>query len=283
MGQTITLKETGQKKKEYMEYLLTQEKAKNTAKAYARHIDTFIHYIRDERKREEFGKIELVEFKQWLLPKYSPSTINLIISSLNGLFAFMGFEAMKLKKLKQQKSNSVENVLTMDEYKKLLTAAKMRNEKMYYIIRTLAGTGIRVGELKYITVDAVKHGEARIINKGKIRNVVLKENIRHMLADYCANNDIMGGVIFEGRNGREVISRSYICSAMKELGTRVGIPREKLFAHNLRHLFAKRFIEKTNDIVTLADVLGHTSIDTTRIYTRTSNAEKKAKIEQVDL
>lgn len=171
----------------------------------------------------------------------------------------------------------------MDEYKKLLTAAKMRNEKMYYIIRTLAGTGIRVGELKYITVDAVKHGEARIINKGKIRNVVLKENIRNMLTDYCVNNDVMGGVIFEGRNGREVISRSYICSAMKELGVKVGIPREKLFAHNLRHLFAKRFIEKTNDIVTLADVLGHTSIDTTRIYTRTSNAEKRAKIEKVDL
>lgn len=283
MGQTITLKETGHKKKEYMEYLLMQEKAKSTVKAYTRHIDTFIRYIRDERKQEEFGKIELVEFKQWLLAKYSPSTINLIISSLNGLFTFMGIDAMKLKKLKQQKSNSVENVLTMDEYKKLLTAAKMRNEKMYYIIRTLAGTGIRVGELKYITVDAVKHGEARIINKGKIRNVVLKENIRNMLTDYCVNNDVMGGVIFEGRNGREVISRSYICSAMKELGVKVGIPREKLFAHNLRHLFAKRFIEKTNDIVTLADVLGHTSIDTTRIYTRTSNAEKRAKIEKVDL
>ena len=283
MGKIITLKTVEKKKKEYLEHLLMQEKAKNTVRAYSRHIDTFIRYIRDERKLEELGKIELVEFKQWLLPKYSPSTINLVISSLNGLFAFLGMEPMKLKKLKQQKSNSVENVLTMAEYKKLLMAAKVRNEKMYYIIRTLAGTGIRVGELKYITVDAVKHGEARIINKGKIRNVVLKENIRRMLEYYCENNDIMGGVIFEGRNGREVISRAYIGAAMKELGTKVGIPREKLFAHNLRHLFAKRFIEKTNDIVTLADVLGHTSIDTTRIYTRTSNAEKRAKIETVDL
>lgn len=283
MERNVTLKAVEKKKKEYLEYLLMQEKAKNTVRAYSRHIDTFVRYIRDERKLEALGKIELVEFKQWMLPRYSPSTINLVVSSLNGLFAFMGMESMKLKKLKQQRSNSLENVLTMDEYKKLLTAAKMRNEKMYCIIRTLAGTGIRVGELKYITVDAVKHGEARIINKGKIRNVVLKENIRRMLEAYCEANGIIGGVIFEGRNGREVISRAYICAAMKELGTKAGIPREKLFAHNLRHLFAKRFIEKTNDIVTLADVLGHTSIDTTRIYTRTSNAEKRAKIETVDL
>lgn len=283
MERNVTLKAVEKKKKEYMEYLLMQEKAKNTVRAYSRHIDTFVRYIRDERKLEALGKIELVEFKQWMLPRYSPSTINLVVSSLNGLFAFMGMESMKLKKLKQQRSNSLENVLTMDEYKKLLTAAKMRNEKMYCIIRTLAGTGIRVGELKYITVDAVKHGEARIINKGKIRNVVLKENIRRMLEAYCEAGGIIGGVIFEGRNGREVISRAYICAAMKELGTKAGIPREKLFAHNLRHLFAKRFIEKTNDIVTLADVLGHTSIDTTRIYTRTSNAEKRAKIETVDL
>ncbi|WP_066684363.1 tyrosine-type recombinase/integrase [Christensenella intestinihominis] len=283
MERNVTLKTVEKKKKEYMEYLLMQEKAKNTVRAYSRHIDTFVRYIRDERKLEALGKIELVEFKQWMLPRYSPSTINLVVSSLNGLFAFMGMESMKLKKLKQQRSNSLENVLTMDEYKKLLTAAKMRNEKMYCIIRTLAGMGIRVGELKYITVDAVKHGEARIINKGKIRNVVLKENIRRMLEAYCEANGIIGGVIFEGRNGREVISRAYICAAMKELGTKAGIPREKLFAHNLRHLFAKRFIEKTNDIVTLADVLGHTSIDTTRIYTRTSNAEKRAKIETVDL
>lgn len=283
MERNVTLKTVEKKKKEYMEYLLMQEKAKNTVRAYSRHIDTFVRYIRDERKLEVLGKIELVEFKQWMLPRYSPSTINLVVSWLNGLFAFMGMESMKLKKLKQQRSNSLENVLTMDEYKKLLTAAKMRNEKMYCIIRTLAGTGIRVGELKYITVDAVKHGEARIINKGKIRNVVLKENIRRMLEAYCEAGGIIGGVIFEGRNGREVISRAYICAAMKELGTKADIPREKLFAHNLRHLFAKRFIEKTNDIVTLADVLGHTSIDTTRIYTRTSNAEKRAKIETVDL
>lgn len=283
MVQNITLQEVEEKKKGYLEQLLMQEKAANTMSAYARHIDTFIRYIREEKESGEFGKMEVVAFKQWLLPKYSPATVNLVISSLNGLFAFMGLDFMKLKKLKYQRSNSVENVLTVTEYRKLLTAAKMYNEKLYYIIRTLAGTGIRVGELKYITVEAVKRGEAKVINKGKIRNVVLKENVRRMLESYCEQQGILGGVIFEGRNGRKVISRSYICSAMKELGKRAGIAREKLFAHNLRHLFAKRFIEKTNDIVMLADVLGHTSIDTTRIYTRTSNAEKRAKIETVDL
>lgn len=283
MGKSIMLKEVTQMKKAYLENLLAQEKAPNTVKSYSWHIDAFIRYIHDILGKDEFDKIEVVEYKQWLMAKYSPATINLMISALNGLFIFMGMDFMKLRKLKQQKSNSIENVLTVTEYKRLLVSAKVRNEKMYYIIRTLAGTGIRVGELKYITVDAVKRGEARIINKGKIRNVVLKNNIRKMLTDYCENNDILGGIIFEGQRGCEVISRSHICSAMKALGTRVGIDREKLFAHNLRHLFAKRFMEKTNDLVMLADVLGHTSIDTTRIYTRTTNAEKRVKMEAVDL
>ena len=283
MNKYVSLKEVEKKKKEYVEYLMMQEKAKNTVNAYSRHIDAFIRYLRDERSLDRFNKINAVEFKEWLLAKYSPASVNLMLSALNGLFTFMGMEVMKLKKLKMQKSNSVENVLSFSEYKRLLMSAKVRNPKMYYIIRTLAGTGIRVGELKYITVDAVKRGEAKIVNKGKIRNVMLKDGVRKMLEDYCENHDILGGVIFGGQYGREVISRSHICTEMKALGTRVGIKKEKLFAHNLRHLFAKRFIEKTNDIVTLADVLGHTSIDTTRIYTRTTNAEKKAKIEAVDL
>jgi len=267
----------------YSKYLFEQEKAPATIRLYTKYVKDLAHFLEYELKVGMFDKSHIVLFRQNMEERYVPGTINTAISALNSFFKYNHWDYLKLRKLKLQHVSSVENGLSIAEYNRLLVFAKQRNEKMYYIIRTIAGSGIRVGELKYITVEAINEGTARVVNKGKIRNVLLKSSLCTLLMRYCKKHGITHGTIFRGSSSNKSISREYICRKLKDIGGPAGIPCSKLFTHNLRHLFAQQFIDKHNDITALADILGHTSIETTRIYTRTSNAEKRAKIEDVDL
>ena len=278
-----TIEYLKQSMKRYRVYLFEQEKAPSTIRLYMKYVSDLVRFLEYELKLTEFDKSHIVLFKKDMEQKYVPGTINTAISALNSFFQYNHWAHLRLRKLKMQHISSVENGLTVAEYSKLLMYAKQKNEKMYYIIRTIAGSGIRVGELKYITVEAIGAGTARVINKGKIRNVLLKSSLCEMLMCYCKKHGITHGTIFRGSSGRKGISREYICRALKDIGRPAGIHQSKLFTHNLRHLFAQWFIDKHNDLTALADILGHSSIETTRIYTRTSNAEKRAKIEDVDL
>lgn len=154
---------------------------------------------------------------------------------------------------------------------------------MYYILRTIALTGIRIGELKYITVDAVNTGWAEVYNKGKYRNIYISRNLSEELLNYCNDNGISTGIVFRGRNREEGISPAGVWKNMKYIAEQVGVPLEKVYPHNLRHLFAKTYMEKVGDVTELSDLLGHSRLETTWIYTKTTAEEKRNRLEKLDL
>lgn len=192
-----------------------------------------------------------------------------MLSSINAFFAFMGWHDLRVKTLKIQRQIfvKVEDELTRSEYKRLLAVARKNGIRQYLLIQTICATGIRVSELKYITAEAVRKCRAEIHMKGKLRIVLLPDKLCKRLRKYAAEQKISGGSIFVTRNGKPV-DRTYIWRLMKGLCEAAGVDKRKAFPHNLRHLFARTFYSLEKDIVRLADILGHSSVDTTRIYTR---------------
>ena len=192
-----------------------------------------------------------------------------MLSSINAFFDYLEWHELKVKTLKIQKQifSDKESELTKSEYERLLSVAKARKkERIYYLIQTVGSTGLRISELRYITVDAVKSGQAVINCKGKIRRVFLPNLLCKMLKEYIKSRNIKSGPVFVTRNGKP-LDRSNIWRMLKALCRSAGVPNEKVFPHNLRHLFARTYYSMQKDIVRLADVLGHSNINTTRIYT----------------
>lgn len=256
---------TLEKIKKYRDYLISEEKGKATIEKYIRDITKFYEWS-DGRK---LTKTTVLDYKNKLMEEYSPVTVNSIIASLNSFFKYNEWFELRVKNLKLQRAvfSRSDRELTKQEYERLLFAAKSkRNEKLYLIMQTICSTGIRVSELKYITVESLKLGQAQVKLKGKIRTVILTRELCKILRAYTKNENITEGCIFITRNGNPV-DRHSIWKAMKKLCEDAGVEKEKVFPHNLRHLFARTFYSIQKDIVRLADILGHSSINTTRIYT----------------
>ena len=178
----------------------------------------------------------------------------------------------------------VENVLNEKEYNRLLEwALKLNRPRMYYLMETLAGTGIRISELEYITVEAVKKGNADFYNKGKKRPVPIKNSLQKDLKRYCEEANITEGIIFKSRQGNP-LDDSYVWRQLQDIAgkARGGLSKDKVHAHSFRHLFAKDFLANGGDLATLADILGHSSLETTRIYTTMSIAEQRALLNKMD-
>lgn len=192
---------------------------------------------------------------------------------------------MKIKTLKIQRRIFADKSkeLTKVEYERLLTAAKnKKNERLYYLIQTIAGTGLRVSEVKYVTCEAVKQGQAVINCKGKIRQIFLPKKLCEMLKKYTKRQNIKSGSIFISKTGKP-LDRSNIWKMLKGLCETAGVSKDKVFPHNFRHLFARTFYGLQKDIVRLADILGHSSIETTRIYTMESGAEHRKQLQRLGL
>lgn len=200
------------------------------------------------------------------------------MSSLNNFFNYSGWYEYKIKAVKIQKQifARTEKELTKGEYERLLKAAKEKNnDRLYYLMQTICATGIRISELRFISVSAVKTGKAEINCKGKLRTVFLPKQLCRMLKEYVNRHSIAEGSVFVTRTGKP-IDRSNVWSDMKRLCESAGVSREKVFPHNLRHLFARTYYSLQKDIVRLADILGHTNVNTTRIYTmETGNVHRK--------
>ncbi len=251
--------------KSFKLYLYEEEKSDNTIAKYIRDVSFFRKWL-DGR---EINKSVVLEYKRHLCEAYAPSSVNSMISSLNALFIYLNWYELKVKNLKIQRQifANKEKELSKAEYKKLLHTAKLQNnEKLYYLMQTIASTGIRVSELSYINVDAVKTGRATINCKGKLRQVFLPDALRKLLRRYIEKNKIKNGAIFITKTGKP-IDRSCVWKLLKNLCKTADVPKSKVFPHNLRHLFARTFYSVQKDIVRLADILGHSSINTTRIYT----------------
>ena len=265
---------------EFEEYLRQEEKSNITIEKYLRDVEKFSRFVGSN----DVTKETVIEYKKSLIESgYATRSINSMLASLNNFLTYAGYADCKVKSMKMQRQIycAEEKELTKAEYLRLLNAAKQQT-RLYYILQTICGTGIRVSELSYFTVEAVSTGEVVVFCKNKRRTILLPGKLRKSLMKFAKQQGIYSGIIFQTKSGKP-INRSNIWSDMKKLCKRAGVNASKVFPHNLRKLFARTFYRIEKDIAKLADILGHGSIDTTRIYIMTTGVEHRKKIEQLGL
>lgn len=266
---------------DFENYLRTDEKSDNTIEKYLRDVRAFSVFA----KARKISKVVVMEFKASLVETYEVTSANSMIAAVNAFLRFMGWVDCCIKQFKVQKKAfcSEEKELTKAEYIRLVNTAKQKgNERLNLILQTICGTGIRVSELQFITVEAVRKGEAVVSCKNKTRTVFIVRGLQKKLLNYIKTKGITTGCIFITKSGKPM-SRCNIWREMKALCEQAGVAPDKVFPHNLRHLFARTFYGIEKDIAKLADILGHSSINTTRIYIITTGAEHKRKMENMRL
>ena len=265
----------------FKNFLIEEEKSHATLEKYMRDINAFREWLGTKL----IEKVTVLEYKAYLIENYAPASANSMLSSINSFFEFNEWHDLKVKMLKIQKRIFADKnkELTKAEYERLLDAAKSKkNERLYYLMQTICSSGIRVSELKSITIEAIKARKATIKCKGKMRVVILPKELCKLLAEYAKGQKISSGPVFVTKTGKP-LDRSAIWKMMKQLCESAGVPKEKVFPHNLRHLFARTYYTIQKDIVRLADILGHSSINTTRIYTMETGDIHRRQIQKLGL
>lgn len=265
----------------FRKYLFENERADATISKYLNAITA----IKEKYHGEELNREKLILYRRKLLETHKAQTVNGIFTALNAFSEFLARPDMRIRLIRVQNRAFIDEnkELNEDEYKRLLNAARESgNERLYMILMTLCSTGIRVSELKFITVEAIKRRSAEIYLKGKTRSVLLPQKLCSKLWEYSKRKRITSGEVFITRNGKS-IDRSNICHAMKKLCPIAGIDDKKVFPHNLRHLFARMFYSVEKNIAHLADVLGHSRIETTRIYLAVSTSAHERTLNKMKL
>ena len=267
---------------QFEDYLRHDEREESTIEAYLRSLTRFAEWADGRAVTKELA----MEWKATLSEAgYRPISVNAMLAAVNKFFTCMGREDCKVKylKLQRQMFRKSEKDLSKEEYQRLVQAAHEKGDlRMELILETICATGIRVGELKYITVEAVRAGVAEIALKGKIRTILLPHRLCRKLQKYAKKQKNASGKIFLTQDGLPV-SRQYVWTRMKALCEPAGVERTKVFPHNLRSLFARSFYGSCHDVVRLADVLGHSSIETTRIYLMSTGKEYLRQLDKLGL
>ena len=266
---------------EFKGYLIEEEKSKATLEKYIRDVETFYRWLGEK----ELNKLCVLNYKEYLTGNYAVTSVNSMLSSINSFFTYLEWFELRVKTIKVQKQifASNEKELTKSEYDRLLSAAKSKsNQRLYLLMQTICSTGIRVSELRFITVEAINCGRAEINCKGKRRCAFLPTELCKILKNYVKEQKIKSGAVFVSKNGNP-LDRSNIWSDMKKLCKEAGVSEKKVFPHNLRHLFARTYYTLQKDIVRLADILGHSSVNTTRIYTMETGEIHRKQIQRLGL
>lgn len=266
----------------YEEHLKDAEKCKLTIEKYLRDIKIFFQFLGRE---ESVDHAMVIAYKEHLKAKYAPASVNSMLASINGFFKFNECGELCVRPLKIQRTAflSPEKELTHEEYKRLLDAAKGRqNERLNLVMQTICATGIRVSELEFITAEAVRCRRAMVSCKGKTRIVFIPKQLQKLLNAYLKQNNINSGCVFINRRGKP-LSRHRIWADMKSLCADAQVDPKKVFPHNLRHLFARCFYSVDKDLSRLADILGHSNINTTRIYTMECGREHERILSRLSL
>ncbi len=264
--------------REYAEYLFEKELSEGTISIYVRQAHLLLAYL-DGRS---ITRKEMIQYKRHLGEKdRKVSTTNLYIVAVNSYLKYAGFAHCTIKTERLQKSRCLENVISMEEYRKMLSYAKESGRsKYYYILRVLVFTGIRISELSSLTVEVLSLGKFTVGNKGKTRVVYLAPKLIDELMEYCKMEKIQQGVIFTGKD-RQPISRVAVYKMFIFLADMTGIEKKKAHPHSFRHLFAVTYMKQYADLTGLADILGHSSLETTRIYTATTAEEKRSRLNEL--
>ena len=262
-------------------YLIDNERSTATIEKYMRDVQRFSHFAAGR----PITKQTVLAYKARIGGEYAVASANSMLAAVNSLFRWAGWHDLCVRQFKTQRPvyMSEEKELTRMEYERLVcTAHEQGSERLCLILQTICATGIRVSELAYVTVEAAQRGEAIVCCKGKTRTVLLVPSLRNLLLHYAVRHGIAAGPVFITRSGRAV-SRTSVWRDMKALCAKAGVAAEKVFPHNLRHLFACTFYGVEKDIAKLADILGHSSINTTRIYTATTGGEHLRRMEMLHL
>lgn len=266
--------------KEFKKYLIEEEKSEATIEKYIRDVSHFFEY----KQNEEISKELVMNYKTYLIEtKYKTTSINSMLASINCFLDFSNQEECKVKCLKQQRKifSPEEKELTKEEYFRLLEASK-QDEQMQLIMQTICSTGIRVSELNYFTVEGIQKGVINIRCKGKERTILIPNKLKKILLKYIKKQNIKEGYIFLTKKGKPV-NRTMIWQKMKKLCKSAKVNPNKVFPHNLRKLFARLFYKLDKDIAKLADILGHSNMNTTRIYIMSTGHEHRKRIDQLGL
>ena len=263
-------------------HLRQAERSPGTVENYLRHVRAFAAWLEGRPVTREAA----ADWKAYLVSQgYRPNTINAMLVGLNRFFQFMGWEECRVKTLRLQRQLFREDSreLSHAEYHRLTAAAHaLGRERLALLMEAICATGIRVSEVRYLTVEAAERGRAEIALKGKIRTILIPGKLRKKLLKYARKNKTASGEIFLTRNGKGM-SRKQIWAEMKAICQAAGVAPSKVFPHNLRHLFARTFYKVCRDVAKLADVLGHSSIETTRIYLISTGAEHARELEKLGL
>ena len=265
---------------QFSQYLAQEEKSAATVEKYLRDVQSF-HRFADGRPVNK--ELVIAYKKQCMEQGYAVRSINSMLDSINSFLGFLGWLDCKVKSIRLQRQvySTEEKELTKEEYLRLLEASRGK-EQLNLVLQTICGTGIRVSELRYFTLETVRTGTVTVNCKSKTRTILVPGKLRKLLLDFAKRNSISGGVIFRGKNGQP-LDRSSIWRQMKQLCRQARVSASKVFPHNLRKLFARTFYGIEKDIAKLADILGHSSINTTRIYIMTTGAEHRLKIDRLGL
>lgn len=265
----------------YRNQLKDEEKSELTVEKYMRDLKKFRCFLSGRPVTKEL----VIQYKEELIETYAISSVNSMLAAINNFFSFMGWYHLRVRQIKTQRQVycSEEKELTKEEYYRLIHTAKEQNkERIGLIIQTICSTGIRISELSCITVQSLRNGIAIVDCKGKYRQVLLPKKLKLLLSGYIKRAGIKKGIVFVTKRGNP-LNRSNIWREMKELCCQANVKEQKVFPHNLRHLFARTYYKMEKDIAKLADLLGHSSINTTRIYIVTSGTEHKKQIERLRL
>lgn len=275
---TVVIQET--QLKAFEDYLYERENARATIQKYKSDAATFLRYLGNERSVD---KSRVLAYKEWLVTHYAVSSVNSMLASVNQFLIFLECRELTVKPLKVQRSLFLkeEKELSKEEYRKLVKTARQEGkEQIALCMETIAATGIRISELRYFTVEKVKKGRIEICNKGKYRRIFLTDDIRKKLLHYCKTAGVREGQIFVTRTGKPK-DRSNLWKEMKRLKEKAGVCASKIFPHNFRHLFARVYYTCTKDLAGLADLLGHSSLNVTRIYTSNTGEVYQKQLEKM--
>lgn len=258
------------------------EKSQNTLKKYKHNIELFLDWIPED---SEIDKMNVIEFKRHLLEDlhFRTNTINNYVVCINKFLYWCGIQDCKVKQLKKQHAASNSEILSLSDYKRLLRIAKrLGQEDTYLIMKILAMTGIRIEELSFFTVENMKSNYIHVRNKGKERSIIIRQDLAREIRAYCREKGIREGFIFTCKSKGKMMAKSTLWRRMKKIAGIAKVRKNKVHAHSFRHLFAKMFLEEYNgSIAELADILGHNSLETTRIYVKSTDEEKRRKLERI--
>ncbi|HIW36612.1 MAG TPA: site-specific integrase [Candidatus Treponema faecavium] len=269
---------------DFQAHLVYEEKSPATIRKYLRDVAAFFDFLPLTSTLSQIHKDTTISYKKSLIQRYKAATVNSMIIPLNSFLRWYGRSDLCIQTVKRQYQANYEQTFSRAEYEKLLACAQQHGmPRIYFIMRTLASTGIRISELKYLTYEKLSEPSITVYGKRKQRQIYIPRPLCQQLKQYCEAHNQTEGLVFCGRNKNKLIDPAYIWRELAAVSHYAGITPGKVHAHAFRHFFAKMYIERYQNLTELADMLGHSSLETTRLYTRTSGEEKRAHLEALQL